>query len=118
MGDRFSPQREGFAPLLRDSPHETIATMPDTVVGRDRELEAAAELLSRLDGGAAALVFEGEPGIGKTTVWTEAVERAPDRCPVLAARPTKAESPLAFAGLSDLLQPVVDQVLVDLPAPQ
>jgi ATP-dependent Clp protease ATP-binding subunit ClpA len=42
--------------------------MPDTVVGRDRELEAAAQLLSGLEGGAAALVLQGEPGIGKTTV--------------------------------------------------
>ena len=41
--------------------------MPDTVVGRERELEAAAELLESLKGGAGALVFEGEPGIGKTT---------------------------------------------------
>ena len=49
--------------------------MPDTVVGRKRELEAAAQLLTSLreerrpwlEGGAGALVFEGEPGIGKTT---------------------------------------------------
>jgi DNA-binding CsgD family transcriptional regulator len=92
--------------------------MPDTVVGRERELEAAAQLLESLEGGAAALVFEGEPGIGKTTVLAEAVGRAPDHCLVLSARPTKAEAQLAFAGLSDLLQPVVDRVLPDLPEPQ
>ncbi len=92
--------------------------MPDTVVGRDRELEAAAQLLSRLEGGAAALVFEGEPGIGKTTVLTEAVERAPDGCSVLSARPTKAEAGLAFASLADLLEPVMDGLMAELPEPQ
>ena len=68
--------------------------MPDTVVGREREVEAAAQLLSDLEGGARALVFEGEPGIGKTTVLTEAVGRAADDCLVLSARPTKAEAQL------------------------
>jgi DNA-binding CsgD family transcriptional regulator/tetratricopeptide (TPR) repeat protein len=92
--------------------------MPDTVVGREREVDAAAQLLSDLEGGARALVFEGEPGIGKTTVLAVAVGRAPDDCLVLSARPTKAESQLAFAALSDLLQPVVDRVQPDLPDPQ
>jgi predicted ATPase len=90
---------------------ERIVTMPDTVVGRDRELEAAAQLLSRLEGGAAALVFEGEPGIGKTTVLTEAVRRAPGGCSVLSARPTEAEAGLAFASLADLLEPVIDALM-------
>jgi DNA-binding CsgD family transcriptional regulator len=92
--------------------------MADAVVGRERELEAAAELLSDLDGEAAALVFEGEPGIGKTTVWAEAVARAPSGYQVLSARPAKAEAQLAFAALSDLLEPVIDGVIADLPEPQ
>jgi DNA-binding CsgD family transcriptional regulator len=92
--------------------------MPDTVVGRERELEAAAQFLSNLEGGAGALVFEGEPGIGKTTVLAEAFARAPDGCLVLSARPSRAEAQLAFAALADLLQPVVDDVLPDLPEPQ
>jgi DNA-binding CsgD family transcriptional regulator len=92
--------------------------MPDTVVGRDRELEAAAQLLNRLKGGAAALVFEGEPGIGKTTVLTEAVGRAPEGSSVLSARPTKAEAGLAFASLADLLEPVIDRLMAELPEPQ
>ena len=92
--------------------------MADAVVGRERELEVAAQLLGGLEGGAAALVFEGEPGIGKTRVLTEAVARAPVGCTVLSARPTKAESRLAFAGLADLLEPVVGGVIADLPEPQ
>jgi len=36
-------------------------------VGRERELAAAADLIARREGGCAALAFEGEPGVGKTT---------------------------------------------------
>jgi DNA-binding CsgD family transcriptional regulator len=92
--------------------------MSGMVVGRERELEASAALLSGLGGGAAGLVIEGEPGIGKTTVWTEAVERARSSCLVLAARPAEAEAGLAFAALADLLEPVVDDVLAELSEPQ
>src|SRR4051794_30220129 len=92
--------------------------MTDAVVGRERELEAAAKLLSGLDGGAAALVFAGEPGIGKTTVWAEALARAPADCLVLSAQPTKAEAELAYAALADLLEPAIDGVIEDLPEPQ
>ena len=37
-------------------------------VGRERELELVAELIAQRTGGCSALVFEGDPGIGKTTV--------------------------------------------------
>jgi hypothetical protein len=44
------------------------------------ELGAVDRLLDRMPTGPAALVIEGEAGIGKTTVWLEEVEeRAPAR---------------------------------------
>jgi hypothetical protein len=53
--------------------------MPDTVIGRDRELTRIDAFLDRLPDGPATLVLEGEPGMGKTTLWRAAVARAADR---------------------------------------
>jgi DNA-binding CsgD family transcriptional regulator len=88
------------------------------VVGREAELGVAEEFLGRLRGGPAGLVFEGPPGIGKTTVWAGAVARAGGEFWVLSARPAEAEAGLAFGALADLLDPVPGGVLEQLPAPQ
>jgi DNA-binding CsgD family transcriptional regulator len=65
------------------------------------------------------LVIEGDPGIGKTTLWRESMRLADERgYRVLSCRPAEAESKLSFAGLADLLGSVSAEVLDDLPAPQ
>ena len=46
------------------------------VVGRDAEIGAIEGFLARSAAGPAALVFEGAAGIGKTTGWAYAHERA------------------------------------------
>jgi DNA-binding CsgD family transcriptional regulator len=93
--------------------------MRQGVLGREGELEAATRFLNRLGPGPAALVYAGEAGIGKTTLWTEAVEQArARRFVVLAARLVQAEDKLAFAALSDLLEPVAEELLPALPMPQ
>jgi DNA-binding CsgD family transcriptional regulator len=86
------------------------------VVGRERELEVVRAFLG---GGVGALVLEGEAGIGKTTVWHAGVEVARERgVRVLVARPAEAETALPYATLSDLLEPVRDDALRSMPAPQ
>src|SRR5258708_15677356 len=93
--------------------------MFDEVVGRARELEAVSAFLEAMAGGPAGLIFAGEPGIGKTTLWMEALARARERSlMVLSARPVAAEARLAFAALADLLEPVAGGVLAGLPEPQ
>src|SRR6266702_6934256 len=93
--------------------------MLDEVLGRDRELQAASAFLEAMVRGPAGLVFAGEPGIGKTTLWMGALERARERSlMVLSARPVAAEARLAFGALADLLEPVADEVLARLPEPQ
>jgi DNA-binding CsgD family transcriptional regulator len=93
--------------------------MPDGILGRERELAAAAGLLTGLQRGPAALVFVGEAGIGKTTLWREAVDRTRSGpAVVLVASPAAAEASLAFAALADLLEPVVDELLPKLSEPQ
>ena len=62
------------------------------------------------------LVIEGDAGIGKTTVWTNACDVARQRgYRVATSRPSEAESVLAYAGVADLLADVDDDVLDSLP---
>ncbi|MGH3079354.1 MAG: helix-turn-helix transcriptional regulator [Gaiellaceae bacterium] len=89
------------------------------VFGRDDELAAVAEFVREAAASPVALVIVGEAGIGKTTLWREAVacaERSSFR--VLTCSPTEAETSLSFAGMADLLNDVLDDVLSDVPAPQ
>jgi DNA-binding CsgD family transcriptional regulator len=89
------------------------------VVGREAELGAVAEFLDSLDGPSGALFLEGEPGIGKTTLWLAAVGEARKRgFRVLSCRPSEAEAQLSFASLADLLADVGGSVLASLPEPQ
>jgi DNA-binding CsgD family transcriptional regulator len=67
----------------------------------------------------SALLIEGEPGIGKTTLWLAAQEQARDEgFRVLAARAAAAESVLAYTALADLLDGVPASAWADLPEPQ
>jgi DNA-binding CsgD family transcriptional regulator len=89
------------------------------VIGRDAELAAVDAFLDALDGGARVLAIEGEPGIGKTTIWYEGVSRARDRgALVLIARPAETEVGLSFAGLADLFGAAPAPLCARLPVPQ
>ena len=89
------------------------------LVGRGPELAVVEELLGEAEPSLAALEVVGEPGIGKTTVWQEAVRRGEARgLRVVAARPAESEARLAFAALADLLETVGDEILALLPPPQ
>jgi DNA-binding CsgD family transcriptional regulator len=90
-----------------------------TVVGRERELATIEGLLDNGLRRYSALLLSGEAGIGKTTVWQEAVrlgEEAGYR--VLRCRPAQAEAKLGHASLADLLEPVDESVISSLPDPQ
>jgi DNA-binding CsgD family transcriptional regulator len=67
-------------------------------------------------GRSAVLLVRGEPGIGKSELLAHAVRAAGD-LPVLCATGLEPESDLAFAGLHQLLRPVLDR-LDSLPGPQ
>lgn len=93
--------------------------MATRVVSRETQASAIGDFLTAVVAAPAALVMEGEPGIGKTTLWLEAIERArADGCYVMVARPVAAESVLAYAALADMLNGVDPAVLTDLPTPQ
>lgn len=83
---------------------------------RQNARESMRVVDSARGGGSGALVFIGEPGIGKTALLRYARERAGGMC-VLSACGIEAESEFPFAGLSQLFSPVLGR-LAHLPARQ
>jgi DNA-binding CsgD family transcriptional regulator len=89
------------------------------IVGRDEELASLHAFIDELRAAPAALVLEGAAGIGKSTLWLAGVEYARAHgLRVLSSRPAEAESGLAHAGLGDLLDDVLHEVIPALPAPR
>jgi DNA-binding CsgD family transcriptional regulator len=87
------------------------------LVGREDERTRLDSLIARACGGeSAALIVHGEPGIGKT-VLLEYIAANASGFTVLRARPLEAELELAFAGLSELLRPIL-HLLDRIPGPQ
>jgi DNA-binding NarL/FixJ family response regulator len=91
----------------------------EAVVGRDEELAALQSFLGQIEEGPCAFVLSGEPGIGKTILWETGVAAAEERFGrVLTSRGVEAEASLSFAGLSELLTPVFDDVADSLVPPR
>ena len=89
------------------------------IVGREEELGSLYAFIGEAGGGLAALVLEGEAGIGKSTLWLAGLEHARTRgLRVLSSRPAEAERSLAHVGLGDLFADVLDDVLPALAAPR
>ncbi len=92
-----------------------------TALGRERELASIDAWLAGVPPATAPglLVIAGEPGIGKTTLWNEAVRRARALgYRVLSSRPVPSDAGLPHVALTDLLRPVPDEALGPLPVPQ
>src|SRR5687767_7191515 len=89
------------------------------LVGRRAEMAAVNEFASAASTRASTLVFEGDPGIGKTTVWEAGVRAAGEQgARVLRARPASSETEIPYAGLTDLFSDLPVGTLDKLPAPQ
>ena len=89
------------------------------IAGRDAELSVITRFLDSLVARSEILVLEGEPGIGKTTLWLATVEQARERgFRVLSCRPSAAEARLSYASLADVLTGACDSVVDALPGPQ
>jgi DNA-binding CsgD family transcriptional regulator len=85
--------------------------------GRDPERARIGELLAGARASrSAALVVTGEPGVGKSALLEDARGQAADMC-VLRAAGVESEAQLPFAGVQQLLRPVLDR-LPRLPEPQ
>jgi DNA-binding CsgD family transcriptional regulator len=87
--------------------------------GKETELARVSKLLDGIPSGPVALILGGEAGIGKSTLWLEALSQAKARSyRVLSCRPNESEAKLSYAALGDLLEGVVEESLEGLPPPQ
>ena len=80
------------SPVTRHGPWSRLPTRTlssvSSVVGRDAEI-AVVEAFLAAHGPTRVLAIVGEPGIGKTTVWDEAVREARERGAIRARRPAR-----------------------------
>jgi DNA-binding CsgD family transcriptional regulator len=87
------------------------------LTGRRSERDELDRLIEAVRAGQSrALVVRGEPGVGKTALLEYVVEQA-SGCRVARAAGVQSEMELAYAGLHQLLAPMLDR-LERLPAPQ
>jgi DNA-binding CsgD family transcriptional regulator len=89
------------------------------IVGRVAELERTDAFLDAAGRGFSILRIHGPAGIGKSTLWRAAAERAAARgFRALASRPGEGEARISLASIGDLLERVPATVLEALPEPQ
>ncbi len=95
-----------------------VATTSQLLLGRDRELADLYALIDGIEERGRAVVVRGEAGIGKSALLAAARERALDRgVTVVSTMGAVSESRLAFAGLHQLLLPMLGRLDL-LPEPQ
>ena len=117
--DEARPRRLRMLTSGVRTPLSSEEGLREQLVGRRQELAAIDAFLEALPGGGSALVFAGDAGMGKTTLWEDAVAKARSRgLGVAVTRAAAAESSLSFAGLSDLVAGIGDAELAALPVPQ
>jgi predicted ATPase len=80
------------------------------LVGRQAERSLIAGLLATVRGGdGGALVVRGEAGIGKTALLRQALDES-DGLIVLRAAGVESEAEVPYAGLHELLRPILPQL--------
>ena len=96
---------------------QSAAFSPVRLMSRRRESDALRRLVDAVRAGESrALVVRGEPGVGKTALLDYVGDQA-SGCRVVRAAGVQSEMELAFAGLHQLLGPLLDH-LERLPVPQ
>jgi predicted ATPase len=82
--------------------------MAPELVGRASEIAAVELLLAGIADGGGSLLVLGDPGIGKSALVEAASRRAADGgIRVLACAGVPSEAQFSFAGLHQLLRPVL-----------
>jgi tetratricopeptide (TPR) repeat protein len=99
-------------------PGELSARHHAPIIGRDAELARVRGLVDPVPQSSQVLLVIGEAGIGKTALLADAAGRARSSgARVLSVTGWESESRLAFAGLHQLLRPVLSSA-TDLPGRQ
>lgn len=95
-----------------------MGTAAPSLVGRDTEVSQLKERLDVASQHGAAVLVRGAAGIGKTSLLAAAVTDARSRgYRVLSMTGIESEAQLPYAGLHQLVHPVISQV-ESLPGPQ
>ncbi len=96
-----------------------IDAMIGDAFGRDGESDVLESFLTRPDDGLTVALLSGDPGIGKSTLWRQAIEMAGRRgVTVLSSRPAETERDLAHLVLGDLLHDAPASTFDSLPEPR
>jgi DNA-binding CsgD family transcriptional regulator len=84
------------------------AQQPAPIIGRDAGLARVRGLVDPVPQAGQVLLVIGEPGMGKTVLLADAADRARSAgMRVLSVTGRESESKIAFAGLHQLLRPVL-----------
>ncbi|HEX5848324.1 MAG TPA: AAA family ATPase [Rubrobacter sp.] len=101
---------------IQSAQHDSGAD--DRIFGRELELAQLNELVDGVPENGAALLVRGDPGIGKTVLLKAAISRAVvASMRILRTTGVESEAELPFAGLHQLVMPILEQA-EDLPLPQ
>jgi len=89
---------------------ELPSQQPASIIGREAGLARLRALVDPVPRASQVLVVTGEAGMGKTVLLTDASDRARSAgMRVLSVTGRESESKLAFAGLHQLLRPVLSR---------
>ena len=100
-------------------PGELSGQQHAPIIGRDAALARLRALVDPAPQASGVLVVTGSAGMGKTVLLADAAGRARSAgMRVLSVTGRESESRLAFAGLHQLLRPVLPAAAAGLPARQ
>src|SRR6266851_5571443 len=101
-------KRTGREDRQMPGPGELPAQQPAPIIGRDAGLARLRALVDPAPSASRVLLVTGEAGMGKTVLLADAAGRARSAgMRVLSVTGRESESRLAFAGLHQLLRPVL-----------
>jgi hypothetical protein len=111
-------KRTGREDRPMPGPGELPAQQPAPIIGREAGLARLRALVDPVPQASQVLLVTGEAGMGKTVLLADAADQARSAgMRVLSVTGRESESRLAFAGLHQLLRPVLSGA-VGLPARQ
>jgi len=109
--DRASVKALAERTATMPGPGELLSRQPAPIIGREAALARVRGLVDPVPRASQILLVTGEAGMGKTVLLADAADRARRAgTRVLSVTGRESESKLAFAGLHQLLLPVLSSV--------